>query len=197
MRNLRWMMGFALLAAAALCVGTSVAQDQSQKTAQPSSQDSVAEAARKAREQKKPPAKPARVYTDDDVKGAGTGAKPGDASGAPPPPQADAAQDQQGAKGKDASQTEAGWRKRFSDARARLAAAEKELNILQRELDQSQTQYYSDPQKAMNEQLTRKGINEKNAKLDAKQKEITQMKQQISDMEDELRRSGGDAGWSR
>ena len=54
-----------------------------------------------------------------------------------------------------------------------------------------------DPQKALSEQYTRKDINDHDVKIQAKKDEIAQLKQQLSDMEDELRRSGGDIGWSR
>jgi predicted RNase H-like nuclease (RuvC/YqgF family) len=87
------------------------------------------------------------------------------------------------------------WRKQFQDAYAKLARLEKELDILQREGDKAQTQYYSDPQKALTEQYTRKEINDKDTKIAAKQQEIAQMKQQISDMQDQLRKAGGDPGW--
>ena len=92
---------------------------------------------------------------------------------------------------------EAAWRKRFADARAKLAQAEKELDILQREWEKAQVQYYPDPQKALKEQYNRKDINEHAAKVEAKKKEIAKMKQGISDLEDELRRAGGDPGWAR
>ena len=78
-----------------------------------------------------------------------------------------------------------------------MTAAEKELDILQREEQKAQVQYYSDPQKALMEQTTRKDVNDKNAKIEAKKQEIAQLKQNISDMEDELRKSGGDPGWGR
>ena len=68
---------------------------------------------------------------------------------------------------------------------------------MQREAEKADVQYYPDPQKALNEQLTRNEINEKNDKIAAKKKEIADLKQQLSDMEDELRRAGGDFGWSR
>jgi chromosome segregation ATPase len=96
--------------------------------------------------------------------------------------------------GDDAEKT---WRKRFQDQRDKIAAAEKELDILQREDDKAQLQYYKDPTKAMNEQYTRKDINDKNAKIDQKQQQIADLKKQLSDMEDELRKSGGDPGWAR
>ena len=49
----------------------------------------------------------------------------------------------------------------------------------------------------MTEQYTRKDINEKDAKIAAKQKEIEQLKQGLSDLEDALRKAGGDSGWAR
>jgi septal ring factor EnvC (AmiA/AmiB activator) len=58
-------------------------------------------------------------------------------------------------------------------------------------------QYYPDPQKAMSEEYTRKDINDKDAKIAAKQQEIAKLKQGLADLEDDLRKSGGDQGWSR
>ncbi|MGB6599278.1 MAG: hypothetical protein WBE70_19335, partial [Candidatus Acidiferrum sp.] len=89
------------------------------------------------------------------------------------------------------------WRKRFADQRGKIATAEKELDILQREDDKAQVQYYTDPQKALMEQNSRKDINEKDEKIDKKKQEIADLKQQLSDMEEELRKSGGDPGWAR
>jgi uncharacterized protein YoxC len=47
------------------------------------------------------------------------------------------------------------------------------------------------------QQYDRKDINDKTAKVDAKKKEIEDLKKQLSDMEDELRKAGGDPGWAR
>ena len=173
-------------------------QQQSQASPPPQSGDPVADAARKAREQQKTAPKPKKVYTDDDVKPATpssdagpaptTGGAQAAAGNAP-----DAAPNGTG-KGDDA---EKAWRKRFQEQRDKIAAAEKELDILQRESEKAQVQYYNDPTKAMNEQYTRKDINDKNAKIDQKKQQIADLKQQLSDMEDELRKSGGDPGWAR
>jgi len=173
-------------------------QDASQQTGDP-----VADAARRAREAKHSAPKPRKVYTDDDV------SKP-----KPAAPATSAADDSssstQGASkpvaGASAKTTtsadedaklEAGWRKRFKEQRENIARAEKELDILQRENQKDQIQYYPDPQKAMTEQYTRKEINEKDAKIAAKRKEIEALKQGLSDLEDTLRKSGGDPGWAR
>jgi hypothetical protein len=45
--------------------------------------------------------------------------------------------------------------------------------------------------------LTRGDINAKTAKIDAGKQAVEADKQAISDAEDELRKSGGDIGWSR
>jgi DNA repair exonuclease SbcCD ATPase subunit len=178
-----------------LCLGVLPAlaqQQQSQASPAQQSGDPVADAARKAREQQKAAPKPKKVYTDDDVKPATPAS---DAAATPASGGAQASADNSGA-GK-ADDPEKTWRKRFQDQRDKIAAAEKELDILQRESDKAQVQYYNDPTKAMNEQYSRKDINDKNAKIDQKKQEIADLKQQLSDMEDELRKSGGDPGWAR
>lgn len=172
-------------------------QQQSQASPAPQSGDPVADAARKAREQQKATPKPKKVYTEDDIKPAtrSSDAGPAPAPGAQAAPGngPDAAANG-GSKGDDA---EKAWRKRFQDLRDKIAAAEKELDILQREEDKAQLQYYKDPTKAMNEQYTRKDINDKNAKIEQKKQEIADLHKQHSDLEDELRKSGGDPGWAR
>lgn len=187
-----------LLASAILFSSVLVAarqQDNSQQTGDP-----VADAARRAREAKQTAPKPKKVYTDDDV------------SRSKPAPAATSTMDNSsthessktaGTSSKTPTsadldaKAESDWRKRFKEQRENIARAEKEVDILQRENQKDQIQYYSDPQKAMTEQYTRKDINEKDAKIAAKQKEIEQLKQGLSDLEDALRKAGGDSGWSR
>jgi len=169
--------------------------------------DPVADAARKAREmKKKDAAKPKKVYTDDDLKGsvpapeAAPASAPANASGTEAAKTAQVAGDT--AKTGDATKTEdpnseAAWRKRFQAQRDKIAKAEKELDILGRELEKAQLEYYPDPQKALREQYDRGDINKKSAKIDAKQRELDQLRQGLADLEDQLRKSGGDPGWAR
>jgi hypothetical protein len=167
-------------------------------SSQQQSGDPVADAARRAREQQKNAPKPKKVYTDDDIKPATPSAdaqaataqagQPGGAAQTTPA-------NGQSAAGKDDAET--AWKKRFQEQHNRIAAAEKELDILQRESEKAQVQYYNDPQKALTEQFTRKDINDKNAKIDQKKLEIANLKKQLGEMEDELRKSGGDPGWAR
>jgi chromosome segregation ATPase len=162
-------------------------------------QPSVADAARKAQAEKKDSSKAVRVFTNDDIESVkGTisvvGAEP-----APPPDQAAAAAD----KSKAAAQPkaapakdEAYWRKEFADARKKLADDAHELDILQREYNLKQQQYYSDPNTAMKEQYNRSDLTDTKKQIDDKTQLVAQDKQAIEDLRDQLRQAGGDPGWA-
>ena len=197
MRVRFWMKAFVIVPALCLA-GLSAAAQQTG--------DPVADAARKAREKKKDAPRPKKVYTDDDLKGsvpapeAAPASAPANASGTEAAKTAQAAGDT--TKGGDATKTEdpnseAAWRKRFQAQRDKIAKAEKELDILGRELEKAQLEYYPDPQKALKEQYDRGDINKKSGKIDAKQRELDQLRQGLADLEDQLRKSGGDPGWAR
>jgi len=198
MRVRFWMKAFVIVPALCLAGLAAAAQQTG---------DPVADAARKAREmKKKDAAKPKKVYTDDDLKGsvpapeAAPASAPANATGTEAAKTAQVAGD--AAKSGDATKTEdpnseAAWRKRFQAQRDKIAKAEKELDILGRELEKAQLEYYPDPQKALKEQYDRGDINKKSAKIDAKQREIDQLRQGLADLEDQLRKSGGDPGWAR
>jgi hypothetical protein len=203
MRKSDWMKSAVMVVGLALiALGSYARQQSSSQQSSGSSQqtgDPVADAARKAREEKEKKAqKPKRVFTDDDVSPAApekpaatSGAVAKDATGATAPGV------QKGDDAKEDPNSEKAWRQRFSEQRQKIANAEKELEILQRELQKSQVQYYADPAKAMNEQTNRSEINDKTAKIDAKKKELEQLRQQLDDMEADLRKAGGDPGWAQ
>ncbi|HEV2194630.1 MAG TPA: hypothetical protein VGR55_03565 [Candidatus Acidoferrum sp.] len=203
MRKNDWMK--VALVAAGLCLSAFASYAQGQGSTQQTG-DPVADAARKAREekQKKDAQKPKKVYTDDDIKPAtpdkpavqnatASGATEAAASGT----QAADAKKPEDATEKEDPNGEKAWRKRFSEQHNKIAKAEKELDILQRELEKSSVQYYADPTKAMKEQNSRAEVNDKTAKIEAKKKEIEQLRQQLDDMEADLRKAGGDPGWAR
>ena len=89
------------------------------------------------------------------------------------------------------------WRDRFAKLRTKLHQDEDALSVMQRELGVLDVQYYNDPNKALQQNLTRSDINAKTAKIDAGKQAVEADKQAISDAEDELRKSGNDIGWSR
>lgn len=183
----------ALFAFAAFATGLACAQQDNSQ--QPTS-DPVADAARKARAEQKTAPKPKKVFTNDDIP-----APPApDTSGKTTQPaggQAEVSTPGGQEETENNPKSEAYWRKRFQKTRDKLSNAEQELDVLQRELNKDQVQYYNDPQKALMQQHDRSDINDKTAKVDAKQKEIESLKQQLSDLEDELRKAGGDPGWAR
>jgi len=186
------VFSFALFASARVALAR---QDQTQTG------DAVADAARKAREQKKTAPKPKKVLTDDDIAGRAPETAPAPSQ---PAPDATASTGEkpeiavaQKPAEKEDPNSEKAWRKRFADQRTKISDAEQELDVLQRELEKATVQYYSDPQKAMNEQLTRNEINEKTDKITAQKQKVSDLKKQLSDMEDALRAAGGDPGWAR
>jgi hypothetical protein len=175
-----------------------------QDASQQQSSDPVADAARRARDQKKaaPPVK--KVYTNDDMPSvpqtpaSDTTKAEGAAKNAEAKTEgADKEKGNEKANPDEDKNSEAYWRKRSKTLHDKLDTAQKELDILQREQDKDQVQYYGDPQKALMQQYSRADINEKKAKIDAKQKEVDTLKQQISDLEDAVRKAGGDPGWVR
>jgi hypothetical protein len=95
-----------------------------------------------------------------------------------------------------ATNDEAYWRKTFADARKKLADDAHELDILQREYNLKQQQYYNDPNTALKEQYSRQDLTDTKAKIDDKTAAVALDKQAISDLEDALRVSGGEPGWS-
>ena len=106
----------------------------------PSSQQSVdplAEAARKARAEQKTEPKPKKVFTNDDIPNP-PAAKPADTNAsACCYPSADDKVDSE----ENDPKSEKYWRKQFAKTRAKLAQAEQEADVLQRELNKNEVQY--------------------------------------------------------
>ena len=160
-------------------------------TAQP---DPLAEAARKAREAQKNAPKAAKVFTNDNIPTAGGVSFVGTVN--QPPASSGAAA--KGAKTANATpaNNEQTWRERFASLRHKLQQDQAELDVMQRELGVLNVQYYSDPNKQMEQQLSREDINKKTAAIEEKKKQVAADQQAISDAEDALRRAGGDPGWA-
>jgi hypothetical protein len=184
---------------------SSASQSNGQATQQspPAQQESLADAARRSREQKKDAPKQDKVFTNDNIPTQGgisaVGTEPappaenGDSAGDGTTPPADVA----AKSGSGAGNDEKKWRERFAKLRHKLEQDQTDLDVMQRELGVLDLQNYNDPVKAMQQELTRSDINDKTAKIAAKQKEIDADKQAISDAEDDLRKAGGDSGWAR
>jgi chromosome segregation ATPase len=184
------------------------AQDSS---ADSSSSPSLGDAARKARAQKKDSGKPAKVFTNEDVGGLkGTisviGNEPAPASSTDKSGEKTdeskktddkkaAAADSKDTK-KEAAKDEGYWRAKFAAARKTLADDSKELDILQREYNLKLEQYSQDPNWAMHQEYSRDDINKTQSEIESKKQDVEKDKQAISDLQDELRKSGGEPGWA-
>jgi hypothetical protein len=159
-------------------------------------QQSLGDAARKAREQQKNAPQATKTYTNDDLSKIRTsGISTVGAPSAPPQPNTDAGATPPPEK-EDRKKMEAEWRKKFADARSKLELAKRDLDISQRELSVLQTQYYSDPNKALQQQYNRSDITEKTKAIEDRKQEVAKLEQAILDLQDELRHAGGDASWA-
>jgi hypothetical protein len=155
--------------------------------------ESLADAARKAREQKKDESKTPKVWDNDSLSAMGplTNASLAQTSNT-------SDSDKNAAKSNTPSGgDEATWRKKFSDAHDKLDKDQQDLTLLQRELGDLSVQYYTDPTKGMQQGYSQSDLTNQRAKIDDKQKEVDADKQAISDLEEELRQAGGDPGWAR
>jgi len=178
---------------AGLAGGWAFAQTSSQQSPPPNP-DSIADYARKMREQQKgsqPGSKPAKVYTNDDVQQL-QGTSGVSVASTPVAPAT--------------SETASGghnkkyFQKEYGKLLAQKQIHERQLEVLQEKLGQNNIQYYPDPNKQLEQESTpkaRSDINKIHADIDAKKLEIQKDDEAISNLQDQLRRDGGDAGWLR
>jgi hypothetical protein len=148
--------------------------------AQSQDSQSVAEAARRAREQKKTPAKPVKVITNDDVKPATPetvsvpGAAPATATTASPNANASAAP----ASNSSAAPGDAKDSKEVTALKEQIKQAISDLDLVTREKDLEQDNYYSKPDYA-NDTAGK-------AKLDALLQQITDKQQDLDKLKARL-----------
>ncbi len=183
---------------------------QSQPAQQTQQEESLGAVARRLRKQKAKPAA-AKVYTNDDLEklargrisvvgqpttaaAATTAAPEGQPAAAAPAGEAAAAPATE-------EKGEQYWRGKFAEARANIARAEQELDILQRELNLARMQFNQDPNQAMRQQYLGEQAGGKVAelrqKIEAKQAELEKLRSALANLENDLRRSGGSPGWAR
>jgi hypothetical protein len=162
----------------------------------------VVDAARKAQAEKKTAPK-AKLTIDDDNIGTLTGTV--NVVGPQPAPADDQSKKTAadgktpapgGPEGKSQAKDEAYWRQRFVDANKKITDDAHELDILQREYNLKQEQYYSDPMAALRQDYSRSDLNDTRMKIDEKTALVGQDKADLANLEDELRQAGGDPGWA-
>jgi hypothetical protein len=158
-----------------------------QSSTQDQSGQSLGDVARKLRAQQGQKPVSGKTFTNDDVpaaraaggvtvdsSGSGSGADSTDSSGA---------------------HGEKYFRKAYSKLMGRKEMDERELEVLQKKLNQNDVQYYSDPQVSLQQQYSRANITKNQDEMEAKKKDLADVEQALSDLQDELRRDGGNPSW--
>jgi hypothetical protein len=160
---------------------------------------SLGEAARRAREQKQGQ-QPSKVITNEDIADLkGTVSVVGTTPPAPTTTETAPAEDatKPEAAPEEPVKDEAYWRAKFTEVRKKLADDSKELDILQREYNLKEQQFYSNPNVALREQYGRADLNKTRDDINAKKADVEKDQQAIAAMEDALRKAGGNPGWAR
>ncbi len=171
---------------------TTKSGSQATATQQP---QSLAEAARKARAAEKTAPKATVVFTNDNIPTASSAVSVVGQSAASS--SSEAAGNSASGATPAAAGDEAAWRAKFADARHKIDQDKQDIALMQRELGELNVQYYTNPTQALMQSISRSDIDKKQAAIDAKQKELAADEQALSDLQDELRKAGGDPGWAR
>ncbi len=157
--------------------GTAPAKPQATAT---NSTDSVAEAARKAKEQQKNAPKPI-VFTNENLPRASTIS----IVGTDRPPETGA--ERQADAAADAKSDEQMWKQKFADARYKLQQDRQKLQMLQNEFNALGMVRYFNEADAVSKQQA----------IADQQKQINADQAAIDDLTEALRKAGGDPSWAR
>jgi hypothetical protein len=87
------------------------------------------------------------------------------------------------------------YRKAYAKLLGRKEMDQRELDVLQKHQAQGNIQYYTDPNKALQQDYSRSDITKVTREVNAKKLAIEQDDQAISDLQDQLRRDGGEPSW--
>lgn len=150
--------------------------------------------------------KPAKVYSNDNL----PKRQPGEAltmaggiSNEVPPPPPDASASGGTGGGEAASSGPAGahdekyFRAKMAELRDRLENHQRLLNVMQQKQSQGQTQYYSDPNKTLQQEFSRSDATKAVDDVAKMQQNIADDEKAMDDLRDQLRREGGEPGWLR
>ena len=193
MKIANWGLGALLVMPMGIAAGQ--AQPPSQDAQAPAPTDTLAAAAKQAREAKKDQPKPARVWNDDTIpksnaaisvvgqtpdETAGTAAAPGDAAAAPA---AAAANGSAGAGGGAGSR--AALESAIANAKEKLATVKVDLDLLQRTYTLDSQMYYIKPDYASDTDGAAK-LKDEQDQIAAKQQEMDDVQKKIDDLNAEL-----------
>jgi hypothetical protein len=89
------------------------------------------------------------------------------------------------------------WRKQFDEARADLKRAEDKVQVLNEKIKGLNTAILNRSDIYNRENVLGAEVTKNQKELEDAQKDVEKARQKISDLEDELRKAGGPAGWAR
>jgi hypothetical protein len=197
MKIAHWGLGILLVVPMGIAAGQ--AQPPSQDASSPAPTDSLAAAAKQAREAKKDQPKPARVWNDDTIPkssaaisvvgqtpddNGGAAAAPGDAAAAPPAAAANGSAGAGGgaaAGGSDRKALEGS----IANAKEKLATIKVDLDLLQRTYTLDSQMYYIKPDYASDTDGATK-LKDEQDQIAAKQQEMDDEQKKIDDLNAEL-----------
>jgi hypothetical protein len=166
------------------------------------SAQSLGELARQARA-KRVKRTSTKLYTNDNIPRAGAAVSIMGAGAAPAGAQQATAEGTAAAAEEGEEECDEGcWRGKFAEQRTKIREAERELDILQREFNLARTQYYQDPNQAVREQYSGntaggQELEDIQNRMQEKRQDLQRFQQELSSLEDDLRRAGGKPAWGR
>jgi hypothetical protein len=180
-----------ILALTLVCLAPGAGISQ-QKTG--TSDTSLGDIARQLKAQKPKAAKPAYVFTNDNL----TPASPASTiTGTPPDKKPTDETSPKDKKKTGAAHDETYYRAKLSELKDNLDMHTRELEVQQQKLGQNQTQYYPDPNKTLQQEYSRKDINTLGKDIEEKKQQIADDQKAIDDLHEQLRQESGDPAWLR
>ncbi len=161
------------------------------------SAQSLGEAARRLRGQKAAQAKATRVYNNDNLPKSGGLSTTNVESESKGKEKEAAEKGKEGEAKKTPAEDEKAYREKFAKLRENLAMEERKLEVLQREFNLANVQFYSDPNVALREQTQRSELTNRQQEIERQKGAVEAAKKAIADAEDELRRKSLPPGWAR
>jgi hypothetical protein len=196
MKIAHWGLGILLVMPLGIAAGQAQPPSQNAQEPAPAPTDSLAAAAKQAREAKKDQPKPARVWNDDTIPksnaaisvvgqtpddNGGAAAAPGDAAAAPPAAAANGAGGGAAAGGGNRKALEGS----IANAKERLATIKVDLDLLQRTYTLDSQMYYIKPDYASDTDGAAK-LKDEQDQIAAKQQEMDDEQKKIDDLNAEL-----------
>ena len=156
--------------------------------------NSLGDIARHLKAEKAKEAKPAKVFTNDNLVGSENDVS---TFGAITKEDKTPILAPEGSGAKAQHHDEEYYRSQMSTLKGTLETHQRELDVLQQKLGQNQMQFYNDPNKSLQQQYSRDEINKLTTDIDAKKHQVADDNKAIDDLRDQLRHEGGDPGWLR